>query len=540
MRPAACKVLIVHPSFTPHSFWNYQATCHVVGRRYSAAPLGLITLAALLPREWEVRFVDRNVEELDTADLEWSDLVMTGGMLPQQPDIMQLITAAHAYNRPIVVGGPAVTSSPHVYDDADFRVLGEAEEIIGDFVDAWRSGATSGTFEAKEFPDVTRSPVPRFDLLKFNRYMHVGMQLSRGCPFTCEFCDIIELYGRKPRFKTSAQMIAELETLRDLGYRGHVDFVDDNLIGNKRLLKPLLVDLAVWNERNNYPFEFSTEASINLAEDDELLALMKRANFFAIFVGIESPDTDTLLSTKKRQNTRRDIAESIHKIYRAGIFVNAGFILGFDAEKGSVAEGMVGCIEDAAIPIAMVGLLYALPNTGLSRRLEGEGRMHADPDRPASHDADQCTSGLNFDTLRPRRHILEDYRQVLARIYDPDAFFGRVARMAAGLDLSEHNLTRPLHNSLRDLRSAARIAWRSGVTGNGVRAPFWRAVGDCIERNPRAARVVFSQAALFLHFGPYSRFMDGKLAEKIQSLPAVDSEPARTAPVQPALVEVTR
>jgi len=536
MRPASSNVLMIFPRFTPHSFWNYQATCDVVGKRYSAAPLGLITVAALLPREWNIRLIDRNIEDFSAADIEWADIVMTGGMLPQQPDIMNLIEAAHAQGKPIVVGGPAVTSSPRVYDDADFKVIGEAEEVMDDFVAAWRSGATKGEFEAKDFPDMALSPVPRFDLMKLEYYMHVGMQLSRGCPFTCEFCDIIELYGRKPRFKSSGQMLGELEALRDLGYRGHVDFVDDNLIGNKKLVKPLLADLATWNEKNNYPFEFTTEASINLAEDDELLNLMKRANFFAVFVGIESPDKDTLVSTKKLQNTRRNISESIQKIYSAGIFVNAGFILGFDAEKGGVADGMVDCIEDSAIPVAMVGLLYALPNTALSRRLEAEGRLHAGSDRPDGvKDADQCTSGLNFTTLRPRHEILEDYRRVLRKIYEPRAFFERVGRMAQQLDVTERRLTRPFRNTLRDIRSAGRIVWRSGVLARETRGPFWRAVGHCLQQNPRAARVVFSQAALFLHYGPYSRYLVDKLGEQIETLASETGETARPLAAAPTL-----
>jgi radical SAM superfamily enzyme YgiQ (UPF0313 family) len=533
MRPAACNALLVHPRFSPHSFWNYTATCEVAGARYSATPLGLITLAALLPAEWNLRLIDRNTEELDPADIAWADLVMTGGMLPQQRDILNLIELAHAHGKPVTVGGPAVSSSPNVYEDADFIVLGEAEEIIGEFIAAWRAGATEGTFTAPGYPDITKSPVPRFDLLKFRHYMHVGIQLSRGCPFTCEFCDIIELYGRKPRVKTAEQMVAELDALRDLGYRGHVDFVDDNLIGNKRVMKPLLVALAEWNVANNFPFEFSTEASINVAEDDELLDLMKRANFFAIFVGIESPDTETLIQTSKRQNTRRDIAESIQKIYHAGIFVNAGFIIGFDAEKASIAEGMIQCVEDTAIPVAMVGLLYALPNTGLHRRLIAEGRLHPGSELVENDSvADQCTSGLNFDTRRPRRDMLNDYRVVLRRIYEPGAFFARVANMACQLDLSEHRLTRPLRSLLRDFHAFRRITWRSGIAGNGVRGPFWRAVGRSLSRNPRSVRVVFAQAALFLHFLPYSRFMDSQLTAKIDGL---DDEAHQAAPAPVAL-----
>ena len=529
MRSSTCNALMIHPRFSPHSFWNYKATCEVVGRRYSATPLGLLTVAALLPDTWTIRLIDCNVEDVTDADMQWADVVMTGGMLPQQPEIVRWIDVAHSHGKPVVVGGPAVTSSPHVYDDADFKVLGEAEEIMGDFVAAWESGASEGVFEAKSFPDVTKSPVPRFDLLKFEHYMHVGIQLSRGCPFTCEFCDIIELYGRKPRVKTSDQMLTELESLRQLGYRGHVDFVDDNLIGNRRVMKPLLSALAEWNNERQRPFEFSTEASINLADDDELLQLMKEANFFAIFVGIESPDTDTLISMSKRQNTKRQIAESISKIYRAGIFVNAGFIIGFDAEKASIANGMIECIEETSIPVAMVGLLYALPNTQLYRRLESEGRLHPNADRPLEQDADQCTSGLNFDTGRPRREMLDDYRKVLHSIYNPEAFFGRVSRMAQQLDLTEHKVKRPFLSLLRDARSFFRISWRFGVREPKVRASYWKALGECLTTNPRAARVVVSQAALFLHFYPYSGFMNGKLTEKIEALPTHDAAAARTA-----------
>ncbi|MCX5737478.1 MAG: radical SAM protein, partial [Proteobacteria bacterium] len=335
------KVLLVNPRFSEHSFWNYQETCKVVGARYVAAPLGLITVAALLPADWTIRLADRNIEELRDDDLRWADLVMVGGMLPQQRDAKRIIAMAHACGRPVVMGGPDVTASPAVYAEADFRVIGEAEEVMGEFVAAWLAGEKRGVFTAKEFPDLTTSPVPRFDLLKLSDYMHVGVQFSRGCPFNCEFCNVIELNGRICRLKTPAQMLRELDALYALGYRGHVDFVDDNLIGNRRTLKPFLAELAQWLRLRGNPFEFSSEASLNLADDAELLAAMRDAGFFAIFVGIETSDTKTLVSTNKLQNARRDIAASIGKINRAGIFANAGFIVGFDAEGVSIAQAMI-------------------------------------------------------------------------------------------------------------------------------------------------------------------------------------------------------
>jgi radical SAM superfamily enzyme YgiQ (UPF0313 family) len=508
-------VLLVYPRFGGTSFWNYQATCQLLGARYSAAPLGLITVAALLPKEWDVRLVDCNVEELVAADLDWADLVMTGGMLPQQPDALRIIRLAQAAGKPVVVGGPDATSSPEVYASADFRVLGEAEEVLAEFVSAWEDGATAGLFTASRFPDITRSPVPRFDLLKFEHYLHVGVQYSRGCPFDCEFCNVIDLNGRVPRAKTAPQVLLELDALHALGYRGHVDFVDDNLIGNRRALKPFLRELRTWLVARKWPFEFTTEASLDLAEDPELLRLMKESNFFAIFVGLETPDAATLIQANKKHNTRSDMVSSIHRIHEAGIFVNAGFIVGFDAEKGRVAGAMVDCIEAANIPVCMVGLLYALPGTRLANRLQAEGRLQSDAHDVLADDADQCTSGLNYATLRPRADVLRDYREVLSRIYAPAAYFGRARRTGRQLDRSAHRLEQPIRHVLRELRAFGRMAWRLGVRDPEVRMEWWRSVGDALLHNPAALKIVVSFAALYVHLGPYSAELVRRLDRQI-------------------------
>jgi radical SAM superfamily enzyme YgiQ (UPF0313 family) len=530
-----CRVLLVYPRFSAASFWNFKVACELVGARYPAAPLGLITLAALLPAHWDLRLVNRNTEELTPADLEWADLVMTGGMLAQQVDTLDLIALCHAHGKPVVVGGPDPTSSPNVYASADFRVLGEVESIIGEFVAAWDAGERSGTFIAPKFTtDVTQTPIPRFDLLNFDHYLYVGVQYSRGCPFTCEFCDIIELYGRVPRAKTNAQMLAELEALYQLGYRGHVDFVDDNLIGNKKALRTFLPELAAWLKERDYPFEFSTEASINMADDDELMKLMRDANFFAVFVGIESPDPKTLVHTKKKQNTRRNLAESVHKIYRAGMFVTAGFIVGFDSEEVSVADAMADFIEESAIPVCMVGLLYALPNTQLTRRLATAGRLHANHDVASPELSDHCTATLNFDTKRPLEEILHDYRRVLERVYDPAAFAGRLERLAGMLDRSGRRPDLPEG----DKRLKAGLGMVHEIISRlpEARQPFWQTFVKCGKSNPAVLRYIVMLMAFYLHLRPFSRrvidTIDARLAELELEAQSHGNRPREVVPVQ--------
>jgi radical SAM superfamily enzyme YgiQ (UPF0313 family) len=276
-----------------------------------------------------------------------------------------------------------------------------------------------------------------------------------------------------------------------------------------------------------YPFEFSTELSINVADDDELLGLLKEANFFACFVGVETPDEEALRGAHKGQNLGRNVATSLQKLYAAGLFVNAGFIVGFDAERGSVAEAMVRCIEEAAVPVCMVGLLYALPNTQLSRRLALEGRLHQGSDRPTDQDADQCTSGLNFETRRPRQEVLSDYREVLERIYDPGAYFGRVRRMERALDVRGHRVRLPLRRVLRDLRSFGRISWRM-LRDPELRWHYLRTLVDALVRNPWAVKISVSMAALFLHYKPFSRHMARLLSERMR----IESSPDETSAAQ--------
>ena len=526
------KVLLVAPRFSGESFWSLTDTCRLAAAKTTTVPLGFLTLAAMLPPDWDVRFVDCQVEPLTDAHFAWADLVMTGGMLPQAAETAKVIGRARAAGVPVCVGGADPTSRPDWYAaaHADFLVLGEAEGIIDEFVAAWRRGERAGRFEAPKFQiDVTKSPIPRYDLVTFSNYLWVAVQFSRGCPFNCEFCDIIELYGRVPRTKTTPQVLAELDALLALGYIGHVDFCDDNLIGNKKALKKFLPDLIAWQKAHDFPFRFSTEASMNLADDEDLLHQLVQANFFLVFVGIESGDTATLISMQKKQNTRRSLAESVQRINAAGILVIAGFIVGFDTERDSVTADMVRLFEETSIPIGIVGLLTALPNTQLWRRLEKEGRLHltADAALPETGDVDfmdvkhgdQCTAGLNFETLRPRRDVLADYLGVIERIYTPEAFFARLDGVAT---------------TLRRPRVETKIHWKLLFKNLGVfknlfvelmrrprlRRPFFRFLRRSLAQNPGATEYLVLIFAVYLHVGRFSEVVAGEIRRQIAEIDA--------------------
>jgi radical SAM superfamily enzyme YgiQ (UPF0313 family) len=520
---------MIHPRFVGDSFWAFGETARLYGARYTMPPLGLATVAALLPADWDVRLLDSNIEDVTDADILAADLVMAGAMLPQRPDLLAIIERVHRLGRPIVVGGPDVMSSPHVYDAADFRVVGEAEGVIDAFIAAWRDGAERGRFDAERFTaDITQSPVPHFGLVKRQHYTQMSVQFSRGCPFTCEFCDIIELFGRRPRAKTNEQMLGELQAIYDLGYRGHIFFVDDNLIGNKKAVKAFLPELIRWQDEHGRPFDFSTEASLNLADDAELMAMMSRAGFLGVFIGIESPDENVLAATKKKQNTRRDIAESVHKVYANGLGVMGGFIVGFDEEKAPIGNAIADLIEEAAIPIAMVGLLYALPETELSRRLDREGRLHALPAdvRAAEHGvADQMTDGLNFETLRPRAEVLQDLRTVLDRVYDERTYHARVRRLADLLRFQDATIDLLRSGFWKNAAFVMRLCWRMGLTARSGKRLFWGTLLHAVRRDTRTLETVFLSLAAYTHIGPLSKRVVAML----------DAEIARTPPSVPHL-----
>ncbi len=517
------NVLLIYPRFDNTSFWNYESTCRLLGKRYPAPPLGLITVAALLPEHWPVRLIDRNVDDLTDADFQWAELVMMGGMLPQQIDMKVLIDQARKHGVTSLVGGPDVSSQPECYEQADMQIIGEAEGAIAEFIAAWERGERSGQYCAPlHTVDIKQTPIPRFELLKFDNYLQLNVQFSRGCPFLCEFCDIIELFGRVPRTKDIAQILAELDRIYELGYRGHVDFVDDNLIGNKKAVKAFLPHLIEWQKARRYPFAFTTEASLNISDDAEFLGLMRDAGFFAVFVGIESPDPDVLIATQKKQNTKRDIAACINVIQSYGMFVAGGFIIGFDDEGDQVDLGLIELIEEASIPISMVGLLYALPNTQLTRRLAREGRLHGREKNPSEDRllADQCTAGLNFKTRRPRAQILKNFLTVIEHLYDRENYFKRVRRTVELIDASGPSGAIHPPALKRDLRDLGVLLWNVTLKAPELRGQIWSLIWFTFRNNRRTIKHALYMGMLYSHLGPFSRYVTEVLGENIREIEA--------------------
>jgi radical SAM superfamily enzyme YgiQ (UPF0313 family) len=473
------RVLLVYPQF-PKTFWSFEKILELVDRKVLLPPLGLITVAAILPQEWEFKLVDHNIRAVTPAEWDWAELVILSAMIVQKQDLLALIATAKQYGKAVAVGGPYPTSVPDESQaaGADYLILDEGEITLPLFVAAIQAGESQGIFRAAngEKPDVTHTPVPRFDLLERDAYDSMSVQFSRGCPFQCEFCDIIVLYGRKPRTKTPEQLLAELDRLYELGWRRAIFMVDDNFIGNKRNVKLLLQALKGWMAAHQYPFSFNTEASVDLAQDPELLELMVECNFNAVFLGIETPDADSLKLTKKFQNTRNSLVDAVWTINRAGLRVMAGFIIGFDGEQPGAGDRIVDFVEQTAIPTALFGILQALPNTALWYRLEREGRM-----LQGLNDGNQLTL-MNYIPTRPVEEIAREYIQTFDTLYEPGKFLDRVYRHF--LHMAPPRCQPPAKlPGLIEVRAIATIIWRQGCKRH-TRWQFWHHLFSILRHNP--------------------------------------------------------
>ena len=525
------KALLVYPLFQD-SFWSFQKTIDLIGRKTFIPPLGLITVAAILPQEWEIKLVDRNVRDLTEADWNWAEVVILSGMIVHKSDMLSLIREGKRRGKLMGVGGPYATSLSHECKEAgvDYLILDEGEITIPMFVEAIARGEKSGTFRSDGVkPDVTNTPIPRYDLLDLNAYAMMSVQFSRGCPFQCEFCDIIVLYGRKPRTKTPQQLIAELEYLYELGWRETIFMVDDNFIGNKRNVKLLLKELQPWMAEKGYPFSFNTEASVDLAQDQELMDMMVACNFGSVFLGIETPDEDSLKVTKKFQNTRDTLSESVDQIIRSGIRVMAGFIIGFDGEKAGAGDRIVKFVEKTNIPLAVFSMLQALPDTALWHRLEKEGRLMG-----GSGDINQTTL-MNFIPTRPIEDIAQEYIDGFWQLYDPIAFLDRTYRCyrilgTVNYPKKEKKAKKPFNWAI--LRAVLIVIWQQGVIYK-TRWKFWPYLFSMIRHNLGGVASYLTVCAYMEHFLEYRQEVKAqieiKLAEykALQQQQVVEIEPSR-------------
>jgi radical SAM superfamily enzyme YgiQ (UPF0313 family) len=487
------NALLVYPQF-PETYWSFKHALKFVGKRAAQPPLGLMTVAALLPKTWAKRLVDTNVERLGDRDLAWADVVLVSGMHIQRESLVEIVERCRARGLPTVVGGP-ITSSLSAADlKADHVVIGEAEELIAELARDLEQGIAKPLYQAAERPEMATSPLPDLSLIKMKRYSTMAVQYSRGCPFNCEFCDIIEIYGRRPRTKSIAQVLAELDQLRAAGWRETVFIVDDNFIGNKARAKELCVALARWRSQYKTCFEFNTEASLNLADDPELMQLMKEAGFVSVFLGIETPDESSLIANNKLQNTRRSLLESVATIQSYGMQVMGGFILGFDTDGEDIFDRMVEFIQKSGIPIAMVGLLQAMPGTQLFRRLWREGRIL---DAGAG---DNTGDKLNFLPRMDAEQLMEGYRSVLKRIYSCEAYYERVKLYLSRMqDNSGCKGSRQLWVTRANARAFITSILRQGVFSH-QRWSYWKFMLIVATRYRRSIGSAMTLAVMGYHF----------------------------------------
>ncbi len=413
------KFLFVYPRI-PETYWSYRHALRFLRRRAVMPPLGLATVAAMVPADYECRIVDMNVEPLRDEEILAADLVLISAMIVQSDSMDRVIDRCRRLGTATAAGGPYPTACSDRMYGVDYLILGEAEESFPRFLDDYEHGRAQPRYEASRKPDMDLAPVPRFDLLPMKKYDTVPIQFSRGCPFDCEFCDIVQLFGRTVRTKSPRRFIAEMEAAYATGFRGSMFVVDDNFVGNHRKAKELLQEIIVWQRSRGFPFKLYTEASIDLAHDGELLDLMVAAQFHMVFVGIESPVKGSLSATGKLHNLSRDIVDSVRTIQRRGIEVTGGFIIGFDTDPPDIFEQQIRFVQNLAIPTAMVGLLEALPRTRLYSRLAREERL-----RDVSSGNNLSAARMNFIPALPDEVIAEGYRRVLRTIYAPSRYFSR-------------------------------------------------------------------------------------------------------------------
>ena len=497
------KILLVYPQY-PDAFWSFKHALKFISKKAAFPPLGLLTVAAMLPEEWQKKLVDMNTTALIDEDIKWADYVFISAMIVQQESVKEVIARCGELHAKIVAGGPLFTTGYEQFNlgDVDHLVLGEAEDTLPLFLEDLQKGCAQHIYESSEHPEITKTPVPLWELVDMGKYASMNVQYSRGCPFNCEFCDIIILDGHRPRTKDKSQLIAEFEALYGQGWRNSVFIVDDNFIGNKRKLKEeTLPAMVEWSQKRKYPFRFFTEASINLADDEELMQLMTKAGFDTVFVGIETPNEESLVECSKFQNVNRDLVASVKKMQNYGLEVQGGFIVGFDSDPVSIFKSQINFIQKSGIVTAMVGLLNAPPGTRLYHRLKKENRL-------LPYGSGDNTDGtMNFIPKMNQETLITGYKNVVKTIYSAKPYYERIKTF-----LEEYKPQKPRKAAegkihFYEIKALIKSMWVLGVKEKG-RRHYWGLFSSTLLRKPRLFPLFITLTVYGFHFR--------KVAEKIQ------------------------
>jgi len=482
------KAVLIYPKF-PDTFWSLKHALKFVGKHAYTPPLGLMTIAPLLEKHFELRLVDLNVRPLRRSDLAWADYAFISAMQVQEESARQIIARCNASGVKVVAGGPLFTHDHERFDGVNHFVLNEAEVVLPQFLADLKEGRAGRLYTTDRFAELRESPVPRFDLSSMKHYVSMCVQYSRGCPFNCEFCDVTALFGRRPRVKPVEHVIAELNRLKELGWRGQVFFVDDNIVGNRRDVKHQLLPALIEWQRTNGPMTFCSQASIDLADDPELIDQLSRAGFTTLFIGIETPDTDALMACKKGQNINRDMLADIHRIQSAGIEVQGGFIVGFDNESPSIFRRQINFIQSSGIVSAMVGILQAISGTRLYQRLREEGRLLS------VATGNNVADVTNFITTMDAQTLRDGYAYLLKNLYAPKTYYRRLRVFLSRYQRPKVRLPIDRHQIQAFCRSVVRL----GILGR-ERLQYWRLLFWTLLHRPKALNTAVTLAILGHHY----------------------------------------
>jgi len=487
------KILLVYPQ-SPDTFWSFKHALRFVSKKSTFPPLGLLTIAAMLPVEWELKLVDTNVERLKDRDIRWADFVFLSAMIVHEDSVREIAARCSKLDRKIIAGGPLFTTGHQRFPEIPHFVLGEAEDLMPAVVADMLSGRIHASYSTDVRPDITTSPSPRWDLINLKNYVTLGVQFSRGCPFDCEFCDITIMNGRVPRTKKPAQLIRELEGLSAAGWRDMVFIVDDNFIGNRGKSRELLKEVIAWRKESRVEMGFLTEASVNLADDAELLQLMVEAGFKKVFLGLETPSIEGLKECHKVQNTNRDLLGAVKTLQAAGLEVMGGFIVGFDTDPADIFKRQFDFIQRSGVATAMVGLLNALPQTRLYHRLKKEGRLE---DQSTGNNTEAT---INFKPRLNREFLQSGYRELMKKLYEPRAYYQRIRTF-----MNHHKPAGPnLRLSGADVQAFFKSFWVLGIWHKGRRA-YWSLFWGTLLSRPRQFRYAMELAILGYHFRRVAR-----------------------------------